>query len=461
MKKYIFAVLLSVCLLVNNSILAFSSTIETNDIVNWPTGPDLGAEAAFLMEANTGVILYAKNPHKKMYPASTTKLLTALLAAENAEMTDMVTFSHDAVFSLEPGSSNIGIDPGQAMPMEECLYGIMVGSANEVANAVAEHVGGSMEGFVDMMNKKVEELGLTDTHFTNANGLHDTEHYTSVYDLAMMAREFFNNDKLKDIGNTKSHHFTPTSTQPDDFYVRNKHKLINGNIPYEGIIGGKTGYTSDAKETLVTCAEANGMRLICVIMKEDDPEQYYDTVKLFDYGFGSFQVMNVSGNEDRYSVSTSNFFPSSVDILGNSQQILRLNKDDYIIMPKNVLFRELSSDVIYDGLDENVIARIDYNYHGQYLGYGNVEVNREQPVMSIFDEVIRDTKAEAGHEANQNIIYINVIRVVSIVAGAAFAIMLISTFISLIINYNLVDGAKKRRHDRQRRNRRSKNDISF
>lgn len=461
MKKYIFAVLLSVCLLVNNSIMAFSSTIETNDIVNWPTGPDINAESAFLIEANTGVILYAKNPHEKLYPASTTKLITALLAAENSEMSDIVTFSHDAVFSLEPGSSNIGIDPGQAMTMKECLYGIMVGSANEVANAVAEHVGGSMDGFVDMMNERVKDLGLTDTHFSNANGLHDKDHYTSAYDLAMIARDFFNNEELKDIGNTKSHHFTPTSTQPDDFYVRNKHKLINGNIPYEGVIGGKTGYTSEARETLVTCAEANGMRLICVIMKEEDPEQYYDTVKLFDYGFGSFQIMNVSENENRYSISTSNFFPASIDVLGNSRQILRLNTDNYIIMPKNVTFSELSSDVAYDGLEENIIARIDYNYHGQYLGYGYVEVNDNQPVMSIFDEVIRDSRTDVNVADTQDVIFVNVIEVVIIVAGVSFIIMFLSIIISLFINYNLVDGAKKRHHDRQRRSRRSKNDISF
>ena len=126
-----------------------SLPIQSNQIENWPIGPEISAETAILLEANTGVILYSKNIDQKMYPASTTKLMTCLIAAENCQMDEMVNFSHDAVFSIESGSSNIGIDEGQSMPMEECLYGILVASANEVANAVAEHVAGSMDAFAD------------------------------------------------------------------------------------------------------------------------------------------------------------------------------------------------------------------------------------------------------------------------------------------------------------------------
>ncbi len=172
--------------------------------------------------------------------------------------------------------------------MEECLYGIMVGSANEVANAVAEHVAGSMDAFADMMNQKAEELGCTNTHFVNAHGLFDENHYTSARDLALIARAFFQNELLTKIGNTASYHFEATETQPDDFIKRNKHKFITGETPYDGVKGGKTGYTDEARQTLVTCAEKNGMRLICVVLKEESPEQFNDTVKLFDYGFANF-----------------------------------------------------------------------------------------------------------------------------------------------------------------------------
>lgn len=168
-----------------------SLPIQSNHTENWPAGPAIGAQSAILLEANTGVILYAKNIDEKAYPASTTKLMTCLLAAENCELNEMITFSHDAVFSLGPGSSNIGIDEGQAMTMEECFYGILVASANEVANAVAEHIAGSMDAFADMMNERAASLGCKNTHFVNAHGLHDENHYTSAYDLAIIARAFF------------------------------------------------------------------------------------------------------------------------------------------------------------------------------------------------------------------------------------------------------------------------------
>ena len=158
---------------------------------------------------------------EKLYPASTTKILTCLIAVENCSMDEVITFSHDAVFSLESGSSNIGIDPGQSMTLRECLYGILVGSANEVANAVAEHIAGSIDAFADMMNEKAAELGCTNSHFMNPHGLHDENHYTTAHDLALIARAFFQNEQLAKIGNTGNYHFEATKTQPDDFYIRN------------------------------------------------------------------------------------------------------------------------------------------------------------------------------------------------------------------------------------------------
>ena len=135
-----------------------SLPVESNEIENWPNGPLIGAESAIVMEAETGIILYSKNIHEQLYPASTTKILTCLIAAENSSLDEMVTFSQEAVFSVTPGGSHMGMDVGEALTMEEALYGVLVGSANETANAVAEHVGGSIEGFSDLMNKRAAEL---------------------------------------------------------------------------------------------------------------------------------------------------------------------------------------------------------------------------------------------------------------------------------------------------------------
>jgi len=426
-----------------------SLPIRTNQIENWPAGPAIGAEGAILMEANTGVILYAKNIDERLYPASTTKLMTCLLAAENLKIDEVISFSTDAVFGIEPGSSNIGIDVGESMPMEECLYAILTASANEVANAVAEHIAGSLDGFADMMNKKAKELGCKNTHFVNAHGLHDDNHYTSAYDLALIAKAFFQNEFLSKVGNTASHHFEATDTQPDDFIKRNKHKLITGEIAYKGIKGGKTGFTSNARQTLVTCAEQNGMRLICVIMKEESPEQFNDTVKLFDYGFTNFSVMNVVENETNYSIQRSNFFNTANDIFGNSNPILALNPDSYLIMPKTASFDELDSQISYDTAEENEVAVINYSYHDAYVGTATVDLVPQTTAGYEFTEKAPETEEE---EESQNVIIVNIKLVLMIILAIAAALIAIFTIRSFVSNYSFRNSTEANRRRRSQKN---------
>ena len=362
-----------------------SLPIQSNDIENWPVGPQIGAQSAILMDANTGVILYSKNIHERLYPASTTKIMTCLLAMERGNLDDMVEFSHDAVFTVPADGSNMGMDTGEAITLEECLYGILVGSANEVSNAVAEYISGSIDDFVTLMNERAEEIGCKDTHFVNANGLHDTEHYTSTYDLALISSLFFQNEMLCKIGNTPRYHFEPTNTQPDDFYLNNKHKLINGEIPYNGILGGKTGYTDNARQTLVTCAEQNGMRLVCIVFKEESPAQFTDTEELFNYGFHNFQVMNISENEDRYNIEATGFLQIGDDIFGSSKPILSIDTDSYVIVPNVVSFSDLDSEIDYSISDENRVAQIRYSYHDMYVGSAYLNLVTESGATYEFD----------------------------------------------------------------------------
>lgn len=418
-----------------------SLPIQSNQVENWPAGPEIGAQAAVLMEANTGVILYAKNIHEHLYPASTTKLMTCLLAIENSNLDDMVTFSHDAVFTLGSDSSSMGIDERESLTMEECLYGILVASANEVANAVAEHVGGSMENFAEMMNQRAKELGCTDTHFVNAHGLHDKAHYTSAYDLALIAGAFFQNEVLSKIGNTPSHHFLPTKTQPDDFVKRNKHQLITGEIACEGIRGGKTGYTDEARQTLVTCAERNGMKLICVILKEESPEQFYDTVKLFDYGFTNFTMVNVSENETDYNMENTGFFHSSYHVFGDTSPLFSLNQDSYVILPRTVDFDELDSEITYyNETDSDDVAQIEYTYHGAYVGTASLELNTSgQSAAYSFDhemETASLTSSKADTDTGaERIIFINV-KIVLLAILALAAVLIVLSFIrELLVSY--------------------------
>lgn len=441
--------------------------IQSNEIDNWPAGPQVSAQAAILMDANTGVILYSKNIHERLYPASTTKIMTALLAMEKGNLDDMVDFSHEAVFSVPADGSNMGMDEGESVSLEECLYGIMVASANEAANAAGEYISGSIDDFVSLMNERAQEIGCTDTHFTNPNGLHDDQHYTSAYDLALISSLFFRNEMLCKISNTARYHFEATTTQPDDFYKNNKHQLINGEIPYEGILGGKTGYTNDSRQTLVTCAEQNGMRLVCVVFKEESPQQFTDTVELFDYGFHNFQVLNISENEKKYNIESTGFLQIGNDVFGSSKPILSIDTDSYVIIPNTVSFQDLDSEIDYSQSNENRVAGIEYSYHGMYVGNAYLNLVTDNASSYEFDTNMTSTdvsveKTEAESETDvesQDTIFINIKKVLVIILVAAAAVITIFMIQALITNRRTAKRRNNRIKRKQRRRSRMRADF--
>jgi len=438
--------------------------IESNNTEGWPAGPEIEAEAAILMDVDTGAILYSKNIHEELFPASTTKLLTCLVAYENGRLSDMVEFSHDAVFSVPSDGSNMGMDVGQSITLEQCLYGILVGSANEVANAVAEHIAGSMDAFVELMNKRATEIGCMNSHFTNTNGLFDENHYTSAYDLALIAKEYFANDTLSHIANTPKYHFEPTETQPDDFYLKNKHALINGEIAYEGIKGGKTGYTDDARQTLVTCCEQNGMRLICVVLMEESPNQFYDTVTLFDYGYSNFSIIKAADYEKRYTINAESFFKTGSDIFGNSKPFLTMNEDSKLILPVNTEFEELETKIDYDV--DGAIAQIYYSYNGVPLGSALIEtVDSSQPKYE-FEHLSADEINESGITAinEDKTIFVNIKIVLLVLLSVTVIGILIVTVIKITHDYHFSgkarDKKRRRRQKRAKRRRRYHGEFS-
>ena len=270
-----------------------SLAVQSNAVANWPTGPVISAESAILMDADTGAILYAKNIHQKEYPASTTKILTTLIASERCSMDEIVDFSYDAVHDIDPGSNHIAIEPGEQLTMEECLNAILIRSANEVSFAVAEHISGTTwQDFGDIMNERAKELGCVDSHFVNPNGLPNEDHYTSAYDLAMIGRAFFANEVLCKMTMTHMLHILPSERQPDDIMEVNKMELIpGGKYAYPYLVGCKTGYTDVARSTLVSCAERDGQRLIAVTLQ--DGNDWADHSALFDYGFSAYPAKTV------------------------------------------------------------------------------------------------------------------------------------------------------------------------
>lgn len=248
--------------------------------------PQIAAEGAVLLDAATGKVLFGKNQDTRYYPASITKLMTALLIAENCKLGDTVTFSATATQNLESGAVNINMTTGDKLTVEQCLYALLLKSANEVGNALAEHAAGSNAKFAEMMNAKAAALGCTNTHFTNPHGLHNAEHYTTPHDMALIARATFENETVKKIAATRTYTLPATKKNPSGLTITMGHKMINPNDSryYPGILGGKTGYTSKAGNTLVTVVEQDGVRLIAVVMKSKSTH-YTDTKALLDYGF--------------------------------------------------------------------------------------------------------------------------------------------------------------------------------
>lgn len=256
------------------------------------TPPELIAPAAILMDADTGVVLYGKNVDERHYPASITKVMTALLAIEFAgdDLSQRVPFSREAVYTLPYGSSNIAMDEGETLTMEEALYGLMLASANEVANALAEYIGAEQNNFARLMTKRAKELGAEHTQFMNAHGLHDDEHYTTPRDMAIIMRKAIEYPLFVTLIGTPFSEIPPTERQTEIRPLNNSNKLIqpNSDYYYEYCVGGKTGYTDEARHTLVTYGEKDDIRLVAVVMQDEKGGPYSDTKALFEYGFSLY-----------------------------------------------------------------------------------------------------------------------------------------------------------------------------
>ena len=323
-----------------------SEPIQTNSTAGWPEGPRVGAAGAVIMDADSGEILYGKNIYKHLYPASITKLMTALLAYENLDLADHITFSENAVYGIESGSSNIGMDVGQSITVEEALYGLLIASANEVAIALGEKVSGSEKDFADLMNERARQLGCENTNFVTLNGLHDRNHYTCAYDMALIARQIYQHTDLIRYMSDYNYHFVKSEKQPDDFWISNTNDFLTGEMEYDGIVGGKTGYTDQARETLVTFAEREDVHLICVIIKEEPPYEYYDTIDLLNYAFDNFTKVNIKESERKYTLSSPDFLSFGPDIFGKSEPAYRIEEPSSLMIPKKASFSDLDSEII-------------------------------------------------------------------------------------------------------------------
>ena len=341
----------------------------------WPSGVTIQADGGIVMEAGTGTVLYGKNMDQPYYPASITKILTALIVIESCDLDEIVTFSHDAVYNVEADSSSAGIDEGDQLTVRDCLYALLLASANESANALAEHGSGTREAFADLMNQRAASLGCTGSHFANPSGLNDENHYTTANDMAKIAQAAIQNPTFVEICGSRTYRLpnmkrAPAEKFPDGYPIANHHKMWNRNDAayYNGAFCGKTGYTSLAGNTLVTCAKRGDMTLIAVVLN-GHLTHYTDTKAMLDFGFGNFQSLKISEFETTYTSLDNDM--TIAGMTAKDTISLDLDEDSRIVIPKSAGFSDAVPHLSYTldrNAPSNAIAQVNYTYGDQPVG---------------------------------------------------------------------------------------------
>lgn len=342
---------------------------DTDSIEGWPQGPKIEGESAILVDMVTGAVLYSKNADKVQYPASITKIMTSLLAAEHLNMKDKIVMSQSAAYGITiSDSSSIYADTGEEFTTEQAMMAVMLQSANEMTLALAEETSGSVKKFVELMNLKAKQLGCTGTHFNNPNGLPDELHYTTASDMAKIARAAWYNPTFRKYTTTTYYEIPPTNKFAETRYLLNHHKMMKGNTyAYEGVMGGKTGYTDAAGNTLVTYAKRGNMRLVSVVMKSINGA-YADTAALLDYGFNNFTRTAVKTEPETMSVS---YLPAEKYILKDYKDCTLCHRYQIpsVTLPNGADISTLNSS---RSLCKNSVGlpilEITYSFNGQRTG---------------------------------------------------------------------------------------------
>lgn len=445
-----------------NKVKSQLDTTDGDTDVSWPQGPNansLSSTSAILMDADTGLILYNKNMTEKHYPASITKIMTTLLAIENCKLDDVVTFTADEVLNLESGASNIGTQVGEKLTIDQCLYGIMLSSANEVCNGVADYVGGDTKNFAKMMTERANQLGAVCTQFTNANGLHSDDHFTCAYDMALISQEALKNEEFRKVTGTKVAHLDATNKY-EARTLGNHHNMLNAYTTsqylYPDCIGGKTGFTSAAQSTLVTFAKRGDTTLICVVMQGASAKIsltkniYTDTTSLLNFGFENYQSHSLSEKQTSSDQVETPFFSTFGTLMDNETSPLTTSSSSKILLPNGVKASKAKQKVVfYEGKDnapeKNQIGTVTYTYGNKTVGNTNIYFDSSALKDTLIsDDDISYTKRTyiaARSQANNMLI-----RRIAIVISIVVVVIILALYIHHLFS---------KRHKAKKRYRRS------
>ena len=348
--------------------------VDTPDSQHYPAdGPNITGYSAIVMDMDTMDILYEQDPHHKGEPASTTKLMTAILAVDNLAPTDNVTITESINDNLIEDAVVAGLIPGEVMPAKELLYAMLLPSANDAANALGAAVSGSLSAFAEAMNAKAAELGCVDTHFTNANGLPDPNHITTVYDMALIAREAYSRSRIRDVIRTESY-WLPATNMSDKRELWTTNELLYNvtDLYYEYCTGGKTGYTGDAGYTMVAFGEKDNRRLVAVVFGcPTSVERFQDAAALLEYGFSAYhmiyplkdyQLLNTETNSDPL---TENFYAGLEHLLPE----FTFDASTRIYTRSSVTAADIEKTVtLFPQYRNGAAGEIGLSYQGRHLG---------------------------------------------------------------------------------------------
>lgn len=409
---------------------SYDAVPESNSLPGWPQGPQIYGNSGIVMDMNSGAILYAKKIDDRHYPASITKLLTALVALENSSLDDQVYFSENSTSFLEWGDASIGMTPGEILSMNDALYGMLLASANEVSYAIAESVGTLMGGgydtFIQKMNDRSAELGCTGSHWVNANGLHDDQHYTTAHDMALIASAVYQFEEFRTVTQTLNYTIGPTNLVGESRTFQQNHKMLweGGYYYYEYCTGGKTGYTDQSRTTLVTMADNGDLQLVAVIL-QDDGDVYVDTRAMFDYAFGNFSKVPLKDQERPEGVRSY------------------AEESPYVLLPSGIEFSSLENEITITD-EKEAAGTVTYYYEGQNVGSADVVLtadyveemtgySAEAKIKAMDDGAAEDGNAEqdAGLPFP-----------VKLLIGVGAAVIVLLAVFLIILKYQL---AKRRR----------------
>lgn len=356
--------------LANTKLADSDTTTSTSD--NKIQNLSIYSDAAILMDSKTGKILYEKNSNEKKYPASTTKILTAIIAIENCNLSDTISASYNAIMSIPSGYSIAEIKENEVLTVEQLLNVFLIHSANEAGYILAEHISGSISNFADLMNQKALEIGCTDTHFTNPSGIQDENHYSTAHDMALIAQYCMKNETFRQIVCKTSYTLEPTDKTPEERYFVTTNDLIktSSEYYYPYCIGIKTGYTSKAKNCLISASQKDGLELITVVLGAEFTEngksaRNTDTINLFNYGFENYKYQEIlSKNSVIKNVTVKNATKETKElpiITENSITSLLPNNIDFNSLEPIISINENIEAPISEG---TVIGSIKYNIDG-------------------------------------------------------------------------------------------------